>query len=137
MDGVYGVWLLTWRMAPIPLLAGGLLLLFAAAAVTPWSSARLPPFRAFLIILAPPLLVVFWSGINWDVDEHLPGNKIGWRSIVHTALAIGCVLLALVAPYRFRRSPKWWLLVPCSVTAILYTAAAWFVGAMAIVNDWL
>ena len=137
MNGVYGVWLLTWRMAPIPVLAGGLLFLFATVATTPWCSDRLPPFRAFLIILAPPLLVVFWSGINWAADERLSGNKIGWRSIVHTGLAIACVLSALVAPYHFRRSPKWWLLVPCTVTAILYTAAAWFVGAMAIVNDWL
>jgi len=137
MQGVFGVWVITWRTASIAVITAGLLLLLAAAAATPELSDQLPPPRAFLLILLSPLVVVLWSGFNWAADEALGGNRIGWRSVVHTALALGCVLIALLTPYVFRHSPKWWLLVPCSLTAIVCTAAAWFVGAMAIVNDWL
>ena len=106
MQGVFGVWILTWQMAPIAVISAGLLLVLAAAAATPELSAQLPPPRAFLIILLSPLAVVLWSGLNWAADEGLSGNKVGWRSIVHTAIAVGCALIALVTPYRFRRSPK-------------------------------
>ena len=97
----------------------------------------MPPSRAVLWTLLSPLALVIWSGANWGAEEDSAPGVIQWRSYVLLALALGVVIIAIATPIRFRRTPQWWLLIPCSITAVLFAVLAVFVGGMAIVNDWL
>ena len=137
MEGVLGVWLITFRAAWPAVAIGAVFLAVAMLALAaPWTR-DLPPARAFLTILFSPLAVVLWSGVNWAREENLAAGTMPWRSDILLALALCAVIVAIAVPIRYRRSPRWRLLIPCSLTAIVYTAAAAFVGGMAIVNGWI
>jgi hypothetical protein len=137
VQGVFTVWVITFQVAWAAVAIGGVLLALAILASVPGWSERLPPTRAFVLILLSPLAVVVWGGANWATEERLAHEAIHWRSDVLLGLAIAVLGIAIVTPIRFRRSPRWWVLIPCSLIAVIYTAAALFVGGMAIVNDWL
>ena len=137
MEGIFGVWIITFRTVwPIVAIGGFLLAVGILASLPAWAG-RLPPTRAFLTILLSPLATVLWSGANWAQEEGLAAGAVQWRSYMLLALALCAVAIAIAVPIRFRRTPRWWVLIPCSLTAVLYTAAATFVGGMAIVNDWI
>jgi len=137
VQGVVTVWIMTFRSAWPVVASGGILLALAILTWAPGWSDRLPPARAFFLILLSPLAVVVWGGANWAAEESLATEAIHWRSGVLVGLVIVVLAIAIATPIRFRRSPRWWVLIPCSLTAVVYTAAAAFVGGMAIVNDWL
>jgi len=137
MQGALTVWVIIFRFAWPVVAIGAMLLALAFLASVPGWSQRLPPPRAFLLILLSPLAVVVWGGVNWAAEERLAADAIHWRSYVLLGLAILVLAIAIATPIWFRRSPRFWVLIACSLTSIVYTAAAVFVGGMAIVNDWL
>ena len=136
MEGIVGVFRIIYNSAWPVVAAGAILLTLSVLPRVPGWAAGLPPPRAVLWILLPPLVLVVWSGANWGAEEY-PRTGMQWRSYVLLALAIGAMVAAIATPILYRHSPRWWLLIPCSLTAILFTALATFVGGMAIVNDWI
>ena len=137
MQGIVGVWLIPFRAVWPAVAIGGVLLAVAVLAYVPGWAERLPPPRAFFVILLSPLAVVIWGGVNWAAEEHRVGGAAQWRSHVLLALAACVLAIAVYTPIRCRRAPRWWLLILCSLAAVVYTLIATFVGGMAIVNDWI
>src|SRR5690242_7788965 len=109
--GIVGVWLITWRTAWPAISVAAFFAAVAAVAAVPGWSQRLPPPRAFLSMYFAPALMVAWSGLNWAAEERLPRGEMPWRSAVHVALAVAAVIVAVGAVIRFRRAPRWWLLI--------------------------
>ena len=137
MNSVITVWVITWRIAWPLVLAGGALLGLAGLAAKAERANTLPRTKAVALILATPLSLIVWSGLNWAAEQHLPPRAIGWRSMVLLALAVASIAVATMVALRFRHAPRRWLVFSCAAIAVLYTVTAWFVGSMAIVNDWL
>ena len=137
MNSVITVWVITWRIAWPLVLAGGALLALAGLAAKAERETKWPPTKALVLVLGTPLSLIVWSGLNWAAEQHLPARAIGWRSMVLIALAVASVAVATMVAVRFRYAPRRWLLFSCAAIAVLYTVIAWFVGGMAIVNDWL
>jgi hypothetical protein len=81
--------------------------------------------------------MVTWAGLNWAAEERLPHETLHWRTNVLLAVAIGGFSVLGVTVYRFRRSPGRWLLFTSALGAILALALTFFIGGMAITNDWL
>ena len=137
MNGIVGVAAIIYNSAWPVVAAEVILLTLAVLPLVRGLADQLPPSRAVLWILLPPLALIVWSGANWGAEEHSPPGLIQWRSYVLLALAIGALIIAIATPIRFRKARRWWVLVPCSLTAILLTLLGAFVGGMAIVNDWI
>lgn len=134
MDGIATVALLTWRSGwPVILLAIAPLLL----ALPLRGSRQMPPVGAFAGVLYAPACIVTWGGLNWAAEEGLSHNTLHWRTTVLLALAIGGLGVLSVIVYRFRRSPGRWLLFTAALGGLLTLALTFFVGGMAITNDWL
>ena len=96
---------------------------------------RFPPFTPFALPLVPYLVLCFWGGANWSMEEH--ARSAGWRSIVLVALAIASLVFLAAIPVSYRRSQRWWLLIPTAVLGVALVGGAYFVGAMAISNKWI
>jgi hypothetical protein len=69
------------------------------------------------------------------VERGVDTGGFGWASSVLTALAVGCLVLAGFTLWRWRR--RWYLALPCVLTALAAAPLGWFVGAMAIADDWI
>jgi hypothetical protein len=137
MQGVFRILWMTAYTAPLLVGAGLIFIPLIILAAVPGYREHLPPPRAFLLVLGAPLVVVLWSGLNYAAESALAADAIHWRSFVHIGLSFASAVVAVGVPFHFRRSPKAWLLIPCGVVALLYTVLVWFIGTMAIVDDWI
>jgi hypothetical protein len=134
VNGIAGVALLTWRSGwPVILLGIAPLLL----ALLLRGSRQVPPVKAFAGLLCAPVCIVAWAGLNWAAEEGLSHDTLHWRTSVLLALTIGGLGVLGITVYRFRRSPGRWLLFTSALGGILALALTFFVGGMAITNDWL
>lgn len=86
-----------------------------------------------LWLMFSPLAVHFWAGYFYGADH---GNsRWTWRSIVLIAIAI--LQLPIVA-LAFLTYPEFsGFLKIYGAWTILWSLAAWIVGAMALVDDWM
>jgi hypothetical protein len=137
MQAILSLAFMAFEVAWPAVLVGGLFLPLAALARTPDFADKLPPSRAFLLVILSPLVPLIWAGVNWGSEQGLPSAALHWRSDLLLFFLVGAVVIAIGTPIWFRRAPRWWLLVPCSLATLANTAAIAFVGSMAIANDWL
>lgn len=141
MENLYAiatVWVITWRFVwPIVIVLGVFGLLAAGTAALPAWRSQLPPPWLFLAMLIAPLASIVWSGAFWAAEQSLPPSANHWRSITHNTISVLGVVTALGLAFWFRKVHRAWLIFVCAVFVILFTLAAWFVGAMAISNVWL
>ena len=100
----------------------------------PATSVR-PPLKLLLAVLAAPIVLPLWAGATYGVEHGAPPGALGWASGVLTALALAIVLFAAWAVWRWRAN--WLAALPCALAAVVGAAMGWFVGAMAIANDWI
>lgn len=132
------VWVITWRFVwPIVIVLGVFGLLAAGAAVLPAWRSQLPPPWPFLAMFIVPLVSIVWAGAFWAAEQSLPPSAYHWRSISHNIISVLGVVTALGLAFWFRKAQRAWLIFICAVFVVLFTLAAWFVGAMAISNVWL
>jgi hypothetical protein len=96
---------------------------------------RFPPLRSFLVLFLPVVLLSAWGGGNWAAQGG--PHPTEWRGRVLDAIAILSVLTIIWTLWHFRRSPRWWVLLPAAMSSLVLAAAAWFIGGMAIWNSWL
>ena len=96
---------------------------------------RFPPLRSFAALFLPFLVLCIWGGSNWAAEELADAAR--WRSTVLTVLGFASLLFLISIPVIFRRTPRWWLLIPASLASLVLTLGAWFVGSMAISNTWI
>ena len=132
MNGIITVFVITLRFA-----WPAFLLLIAATAFGIFGEIGrpFPPLRAFLYLFIPFLVIGVWGGANWAAEEHL--RAVGWRQNVLYAMALLSLAFAVAVPWVYRKSPRWWLLIPASLVGFSLSLAVAFVGSMAISNDWL
>lgn len=132
------VWVITWRFAwPIILVLGFFAFLAVASNFsTAWREQLPPPWLVPAMFLMPMVSIV-WAGAFWAAEQSLPPSANHWRSITHNSLAILAMVLAPGLSFFFRKVRRAWLAFICAVFVVLFSAVAWFVGAMAISNTWL
>jgi xanthine/uracil permease len=87
-----------------------------------------------LLLVAPACLPV-WAALTYGVESGRGLLAFGWASGVLTLLAAVIVVWAILCLRRWRRA--WWTALPVVLGVIVVTFLAWFIGAMAIVNDWV
>jgi len=141
MEQLYGIaamWVITWRtISPIIVILGIFGLLAVGAAIFPAWRQQLPPPWLFPSMFVVSLLSVVWAGVFWGSEQSLPPLASHWRSGSHSALSILGMVIALGLAIWFRRVRQSWLVFACAAFVVLFTLFAWFLGAMAISNDWL
>ncbi|MBK7908296.1 MAG: hypothetical protein IPJ78_17285 [Gemmatimonadetes bacterium] len=86
------------------------------------------------VVLAPWLLVL-WSGVMYGAEQYPWTGGFRWASTIHSVAALTIAGISFYAMVRWRRN--WTVSVPCGLAALAATAINWFVGAMAIANDWI
>lgn len=132
------VWVITWRFVwPIVIALGVFGLLAVGAAALPAWRSRLPPPWLFPAMLIVPLVSIVWAGVFWAAEQSLPPSANHWRSITHNTISVLGIVTTLGLAFWFRKVRHAWLIFVCAVFVILFTLAAWFIGAMAISNAWL
>ena len=132
------VWVITWRVVwPVIIVLGVFGLLAASAAALPSWRQQLPQPWLFLAMFIVPLVSIVWAGTFWAAEQSLPPSGNHWRSISHNTLSVLGIVIALGLAFWFRQVRRAWLIFVCAVFVVLFTLAAWFVGAMAISNVWL
>ena len=135
---IAAVWVITWRFVwPIVIVLGVFALLAVGAAVLPAGRRQLPPSWLFISMLIVPLASIVWAGAFWAAEQSLPPSANHWRSMLHNTLSVLGMVVALGLAIRFRHVRRSWLVFVCAFVVILFSLAAWFVGAMAISNSWL
>ena len=133
MNGILMVWVITWRTVwPVILIA--LLLPVVVAVVR--RPAQFPPAWALTAPVVAPVLIVIWSGAFW-ANEAGVRRAVHWTSDVLLALGLGGLCILIVVPILARRRPRLWLTVFAAVVNLVFLAAAYFVGSMAISNVWM
>jgi hypothetical protein len=91
-----------------------------------------PPVRTLGAALAAPLALTVWSSVTFGAES--AGGR-PWASIVLTVLAIGILIFIVWVTWRWRK--RILVVLPVAVAAAAATFIAWFIGAMAIVDDWV
>ena len=132
MNGIITVFVITLRFAWPALV---LLLALTSLGLLAVAGRPFPPMRAYLFLFVPILVLGVWGGANWAAEQGGTGGA--WRSIVLDALGVLSLVFAVAIPWVFRKTPRWWLLIPASVIGFVLSLAVWFVGGMAISNVWL
>ena len=94
-----------------------------------------PPLYLLVLPLVLPFLLTLWAALTVGAKRGARSGSLGWASGVLTALALVAVGAASWSVWRWRS--RWLPAGVCAVVSILCTAYAWFVGAMAIADDWL
>jgi len=95
--------------------------------------------RSAAALTAPvvaPVLIVIWSGAFW-ANEAGVRRAVHWTSDVLLALALGGLCVLIAVPILARRRPRLWLTVFAAVVNLVFLAAAYFVGSMAISSVWM
>lgn len=132
------VWVITWRFVwPIIIILGLFGLLALGGAILPVLRQQLPSPWLFPAMFVVPLTGLVWAGTFWAGEQSLPPSATHWRSFLHNTLSVLGIVVALGLAIRFRHVRRSWLIFICSAVVMLFTVAAWFVGAMAISNSWL
>jgi hypothetical protein len=91
-----------------------------------------PPVRMLGALLIAPLALTVWASVTYRAES--AGGR-PWASIVLTTLAIGILIFIVWMTWRWRtRMP---VVLPVAVAAAAATFVAWFIGVMAIVDDWV
>ena len=94
-----------------------------------------PPLRILVAVLAAPVLLPLWAAATFGTEHGARGGALGWASGTLTVLALAVVAFAGWAVWRWRAN--WLAALPCALAAVAGAAMGWFVGAMAIANDWI
>ena len=132
MSGTLGVLIITLR-AVWP--AFVVLVVLSGFGILARVGHRFPPLRSFLLLYVPFLLLGIWGGLNWGAQAGPHPSE--WRGRVLDAMGVVSALAVLGTPWAFRRSPRWWILIPACLAGLVMAAGAWFVGGMAIWDSWL
>ena len=82
-----------------------------------------------------PVLLILWSSLWFGQAKGVAG--FSWLGLVLHVLALGSGGWILYLGMHQEQRKWWWLLAISAVTAVLLTAVAWFVGGMALVDDWI
>jgi len=93
------------------------------------------PLWLLVAALVAPLALTVWASVTYGVERDPRPGQWSWASSVLAGLALGVVALLAWVQWRWRAA--WLPALCCVVVALVATAAAWFVGAMAIADDWL
>jgi hypothetical protein len=134
MPAILTITVITWRMIG-PAIVFVLLMPLAIAGIR--RRLTLPPTWAFASLSLAPIAVAAWSGAFWGTEQSLGDDRIHWASDIQLLLALMGLALLIGVPWRFRRQPRWWLLIVASAANFIVLVGAAFVGSMAIANSWL
>lgn len=91
-----------------------------------------PPVRMLGALLIAPLALTVWSSFTYRAES--AGGR-PWASAVLTTLAIGILISIVWVTWRWRA--RILIVLPVAVAAAAATFIAWFIGVMAIVDDWV
>jgi hypothetical protein len=130
-EGIITVWVMTWSIVWPALL---LIILLALWALTRKALGAQSPAWALLAMLIIPTVMGVWAGANWAAEE---SGSTTWRGSLLSALAWLSVLMSVAILVRNWRKPGRWLLLVSTFAVLIVAAAIWFIGTMAIKNDWL
>lgn len=123
--------------AVLPLLA--ILGIFMGVAVLERWRARLgrplPSQAPILALIILPLAMVVWAAANYGAERGAPPGAWGWRSALLTALGSAQLPTSVWVLYKTRRWP--WLSAPLAVLFLVWAAMSWFIGTMALADDWI
>jgi hypothetical protein len=96
----------------------------------------LAPVAAFALPILGPLAIVVWSGLFWGAAER-HGSGGHWASRVLMALVIASLAVILGIAIRYRKAPRYWLVMTTAGANFIFALGAGLVGGMAISNSWL
>lgn len=94
-----------------------------------------PPLLVLWCVLLAPFALTAWAALTYGAERGAGPGAFGWASGILTGLAVAVLVAAGWALWRWRSN--WPVAALCVGTCIGATALAWFVGAMAIVDDWM
>lgn len=121
----------------VPLLA--ILLIFAGiAALERWRARLGRPLPSQAPILALgilPLVMISWAAANYGAERGVAPGEWGWRSALLLLLGVAQLPLTAWVIYKTRRWP--WVSAPLALACLMWTALSWFIGAMALADDWI
>jgi hypothetical protein len=93
---------------------------------------------AFVLLCTPSLVLPVWATATYGSrPTDLPAGSWTLSEIVLTTLALATPALTIAFVVIYRRARRVRLLVPAGIAATLLNAVAWFIGAMAIADDWI
>lgn len=127
------VWMSASMVWPLYLVAG------IVVAVLAWrrrhASREGPALRPLVGVLLSPLTLSLWATVAFGAERGREPGRLGWASGVLTVLAVAAGGSAGLVLWRWRT--RWLPATLCVVVALVGVALSWFVGAMAIADDWL
>jgi hypothetical protein len=90
---------------------------------------------ALVLLFVVPVATLWWAAISYGAESGIPPGGIRWRSAILFALGLGHMATASAVLYRYRR----WILLPAilALLSLVWFGLSWFVGTMAIANDWI
>ena len=94
-----------------------------------------PPLYTLVNVLLSPFVLSLWAGAVFGVESGAARGRTGWASGVLMVLALAVVGHAGLVLWWWRA--RWLPATFCCLVALITTAISWFVGAMAIADDWL
>ena len=95
-----------------------------------------PPIRLLAGVLAAPLALTAWSSLTSGVEHRAAGHGgWGWASVGLLALAVASLGAVGYVVWRWRQA--WVIALPTALAVVVATAMTWFIGAMAIADDWI
>ena len=130
-----------FTLSSVALLWGPSLVWLAYGTLRPEANPYAPDWRqraprGLWLVLFAPFLVSLWAALLAGAGEgQVDAPAPAWPLAILHGLAASQLVLAVAALYRYRRA--WPFAVPTVAAALAYTAVAWFIGVMAITNDWL
>ena len=132
-----------WMTAFLTLQLGWLAVMLGVVALAATYVAAEPETRSRRVgmqaaAFVGPATIVLWSATAFGT-RGIVGAQDGpvWQDTVHSSLAAASVALVGSIGWTIRRTRHAWLYVPVALAAVALTAAAYFVGFMALADDWL
>ena len=96
--------------------------------------ASLAAWRNAALVMLSPIGLPIWASLTFGL-EHNNTTGFGWASSVLLALGLGAVVAAILVLRQGRR--YWWAFLPMVLTVVIAVFLGFFVGGMAIADDWV
>jgi len=88
------------------------------------------------LLLAPAALLLYAATLYAHSAGVAPGEIDLVQGVFLALVGLGVAWVAYLA-WRERRASWWWLMAAAALAMIDVIKVTWFIGSMALVNDWL
>ena len=120
----------------LPTTCGCVLLTYLAFRYVPAARpAHLIDWASPLLAFAVPTLMLLWAAVSYGAAKDTPPGRLDWRSGVLTVA--GLLHFPLLGWLTIRQRRWVYAILGLGLLSLIWLGLSWFVGAMAIVDDWV